>query len=282
MRSVSPLAYLLRPPGETRRRGPVDVGNGLLVVAIAALVGGRPYHVIDQWEALQGRSHQDHPAALTRASASTAGSSPGHHRAPVRPLQPRPVLRWADIVAPGVFVMQAIARWGNFFNQELYGPPTTLPWGIPIDCAHRVAEYPCARFPEPPARFHPLFLYELLSGVLGALMLFLTATPGPRLRPGDLPLFLHLVRLSCGSRSRPYAPTTGPSSGSRSRRLVSLGFIVPSVAISLIYRHRPKHGVDAPPSRPAEAIWGAVGSGAGDQSVAVRVRSMSRGPMWAR
>ena len=43
--------------------------------------------------------------------------------------------------------MQAIARWGNFFNQELYGPPTTLPWGIPIECAHRIAAYPCADVP---------------------------------------------------------------------------------------------------------------------------------------
>ena len=43
--------------------------------------------------------------------------------------------------------MQAIGRLGNFFNQELYGPPTNLPWGIAIDCAHRVAAYPCAAFP---------------------------------------------------------------------------------------------------------------------------------------
>jgi hypothetical protein len=43
------------------------------------------------------------------------------------------VLMWANAVAPGLFVMQAIARWGNFYNQELYGAPTTLPWGIAID-----------------------------------------------------------------------------------------------------------------------------------------------------
>ena len=47
---------------------------------------------------------------------------------------------WADIVAPGRFAMQAVARWGNFFNQELYGSPTNLPWGIAIDCEHRVAD----------------------------------------------------------------------------------------------------------------------------------------------
>ena len=43
--------------------------------------------------------------------------------------------------------MQAIGRWGNYFNQELYGPPTTLPWGIPIDCAHRLADVPVRAVP---------------------------------------------------------------------------------------------------------------------------------------
>ena len=65
--------------------------------------------------------------------------------------------------------MQAIARWGNFFNQELYGPPTKLPWGIPIDCAHRIAAYPCSSAYPEATLFHPLFLYESLSGVVGAL-----------------------------------------------------------------------------------------------------------------
>ena len=76
--------------------------------------------------------------------------------------------RWADIVAPALFVMQAIGRWGNYFNQELYGPPTTAPWGIPIDCAHRLGQsMPVTCYPET-TRFHPLFLYESISGLLGA------------------------------------------------------------------------------------------------------------------
>ena len=62
--------------------------------------------------------------------------------------------------------MQAIGRWGNFFNQELYGPPTNLPWGITIDCAHasRPYPYPCALYPAATTGFHPLFLYESISG----------------------------------------------------------------------------------------------------------------------
>ena len=62
------------------------------------------------------------------------------------------------LVAPGVFVMQAVARWGNFFNQELYGPPTDLPWGIPIQCAYRVTQWPCDAYPEATTGFQPLFL----------------------------------------------------------------------------------------------------------------------------
>jgi len=95
--------------------------------------------------------------------------------------------RWADIVAPGIFLMQAAGRLGNFFNQELYGPPTSVPWGIAIDCAHRVADYPCSTFPLATTHFHPLFLYESLSGFIGAMvLLWLASKPRPWLRVGDL------------------------------------------------------------------------------------------------
>ena len=57
---------------------------------------------------------------------------------------------WLDIAVPGLLLGQAIGRWGNFINQELYGPPTDLPWGIKIDCAHRFGDF-CAR-PWAPCR----------------------------------------------------------------------------------------------------------------------------------
>ncbi|MEV5745718.1 prolipoprotein diacylglyceryl transferase family protein [Microbispora rosea] len=59
----------------------------------------------------------------------------------------------ADTVAPSIAFGQAIARWGNWFNQELYGGPTTLPWGLEIDQAHGG---------EPGVLYHPTFLYESL------------------------------------------------------------------------------------------------------------------------
>lgn len=64
-----------------------------------------------------------------------------------------------DSVAPAVPAAQAIGRWGNYFNQELFGTPTDLPWGLEIDPAHRPTEY--ADFET----FHPTFLYESLLNV---------------------------------------------------------------------------------------------------------------------
>lgn len=60
----------------------------------------------------------------------------------------------ADLAVPVVALGQAIGRWGNYFNQENYGLPTSLPWGIPIDIAHRLPGY------EQYWYFHPTFLYE--------------------------------------------------------------------------------------------------------------------------
>ncbi|MBI3956467.1 MAG: prolipoprotein diacylglyceryl transferase [Candidatus Kerfeldbacteria bacterium] len=75
------------------------------------------------------------------------------------------LLRLTDIVVPAVAIGQAIGRWGNYFNQELFGQATGLPWGIPIDPANRPPGFETVEF------FHPTFLYESLW--LVAVFLFL-------------------------------------------------------------------------------------------------------------
>lgn len=67
-----------------------------------------------------------------------------------------PAAAFMDAAAPGILVAQAIGRIGNYFNQELFGGPTDLPWALAISPAHRPAAY------ERYATFHPTFLYELL------------------------------------------------------------------------------------------------------------------------
>lgn len=71
----------------------------------------------------------------------------------------------ADSLAPALMVAQAIGRWGNWFNQELFGGPTTLPWGLQIDAAHLPAGY------APGTLFHPAFLYECLWNLAAAALI---------------------------------------------------------------------------------------------------------------
>jgi phosphatidylglycerol:prolipoprotein diacylglycerol transferase len=176
---------------EAQRRG-LDarlVDNGIIVVAVAALAGGRLYHVIDQWPL-----YQDNLLRIVLPPYTGLGVYGGIFTGTVAAYlftrwARQPFWKWADVIVPGLFVMQAIGRWGNFFNQELYGPPTNLPWAITISCANRVAAYPCTTYPEATTAFHPLFLYESLSGIVGAVtLLWLARRIGPRLRPGDLAL----------------------------------------------------------------------------------------------
>jgi len=71
---------------------------------------------------------------------------------------------FADAIAPGVALAQAVGRFGNWFNQELFGRPTTLPWALEIDAQHRPARYADVQ------TFHPTFLYESLWNVGVALV----------------------------------------------------------------------------------------------------------------
>ncbi len=73
-----------------------------------------------------------------------------------------PFWDFADVAGPALLIAQAVGRWGNFINQELYGPPTDLPWGILIDPIHRLPQFADLVTYPPETRFHPTFLYESL------------------------------------------------------------------------------------------------------------------------
>jgi len=92
-----------------------------------------------------------------------------------------------DVAAPVTMIGQAVARPANFINQELYGQPTKLPWGIPIEAAHRIPPYnDMTSFPES-TRFHPTFAYEMIWNFLVAGSLLWAARRFPeRFKPGAL------------------------------------------------------------------------------------------------
>jgi phosphatidylglycerol---prolipoprotein diacylglyceryl transferase len=104
--------------------------------------------------------------------------------------------KWGDIVAPGLALAQAIGRWGNYFNQEAFGSPTTLPWGIPIS-VQRQREVAGQEF-GPDVRFHPTFAYEMIWDLLNfGLLMWLGRQKRIRLREGDL-FWIYMVVYSIG------------------------------------------------------------------------------------
>ena len=104
-----------------------------------------------------------------------------------------PSLKFLDSIVLGLPLAQAIGRWGNFINQELYGPPTTLPWGLRVDAQHRIAPYnDLNQYPDT-VRFQPLFLYESIWNLIGFGVLFwISRRFNSRLQDGDMTL-LYLI-----------------------------------------------------------------------------------------
>jgi phosphatidylglycerol:prolipoprotein diacylglycerol transferase len=250
------LVRLAREAGED----PDVVGNGILVVALAALVGGRLYHVIDQWALYAGD-----PLKIILPPYSGLGVYGGIVTGTIAAwwyARRRGVsfARWADIIAPALFVMQAIGRWGNYFNQELYGPQTNLPWGIPIECAYRLQAYACDAFPEATTRFHPLFLYESLSGLLGAAFLvFLGYRLRARLRAGDLLLVFFIWYGVTRFALEFLREDNWTFFGVPTAQIVSIAFIVAGIG-GLLVRHNPNRPPDGPAANPQAAKWGAIGA----------------------
>ena len=150
-----------------------------LLAVPAGIVGARVYHVLSSPDAYFG-PHGDLSlipqiwrGGLGIWGGIAAGVAAGAWLVRRRELRLAPV---ADAVAPALLVAQAIGRFGNWFNQELFGAATTLPWGLEIDAAHLPSGYP------PGTLFHPTFLYEALWNVAGAAFLVWL---GRRLRARD-------------------------------------------------------------------------------------------------
>jgi prolipoprotein diacylglyceryl transferase len=172
----------------TRRRwaaaggNPDDVTDVVMWAVPFGIVGGRLYHVITDPELYFTAGHEPIRALFIwdgglgiwgAVALGAVGAWIGCRRKGIR------LADFADALAPGLVLAQAIGRWGNYFNQELYGAPTTLPWGLWIDPANRPADTPDV------ALYQPTFLYESLWD-LGVLVLLLWAGKRFALRDGRL------------------------------------------------------------------------------------------------
>jgi prolipoprotein diacylglyceryl transferase len=145
------------------------IGDIALWAVPFGIIGGRLYHVVSDWQLYFAPGGSGIIGALRiwdgglgiwgAVAVGGLGAWIGARRLGVA-LPPI-----ADAIAPGIALAQAIGRWGNWFNQELFGAPTTLPWGLEIAPQYRPEGY--ADF----ATFHPTFLYESLWMVGVALVL---------------------------------------------------------------------------------------------------------------
>ena len=243
---IALAAMLLLSQSELERRGiaPAHIWNAMLFVGILALVGGRLYHVIDQWGPIYSRD----PLLAILPPYSGLGLYGGVAGAALGIIlygrwKRLPLRLGLDAVIPGTLFAQGIARWGNFFNQELYGPPTDAPWGIAIECAHRVAQYPCEQFPFETTGFHPLFFYESALSILGGFIaLYLSRRFLHRLQPGDLAAFwgiwYGLVRAALETFREGWNWTLDPLGGIPTAQLVGISLALIGVAW-IAWNHRP-------------------------------------------
>ena len=157
-----------------------DVTAIALWAVPAGVVGGRIYHVITDWDAFEGRRgdvFKVWEGGLGIWGGITLGVLVGLWR--VKKLGIAPLMA-LTAVAPALPVAQAIGRWGNWFNQELFGKPTDLPWALEISDVKTIA----AGYP-PGTTFHPTFLYESIGCLLLALLL-IAVEKKVALRPGRL------------------------------------------------------------------------------------------------
>jgi phosphatidylglycerol:prolipoprotein diacylglycerol transferase len=224
-----------------RARGddPAHVWNMLAVALVLGIIGARLYHVFSTPAAGVGWwYYRQHPEAIfafwrggLRGFGIYGGIAGGILGIWLYTRWAKlPFLRWLDYAAPGVLLAQAIGRWGNFFNQELYGPPTNLPWGVYIDPAHRLPGL------ETYERFHPVFLYESLANFAAFLLLLWWSRRGGR-RDGDVFLAYFILYPFIRFWLEFLRPDAWKVAGVATAQWISLACMV-GAGITLWLRHR--------------------------------------------
>jgi phosphatidylglycerol:prolipoprotein diacylglycerol transferase len=186
-----------------RMWNPDHVWNALIWILILAVIGARLYHVLTPSPSMAAfginspLDYFQNPYQLINLRNGGLGIYGGilggligmiiyARRARV------PLLPWADISVVGLALGQVFGRWGNFFNQELYGSPSNLPWAITIDPVYRLPAY--SEF----SRFHPAFLYESLWSLLTFFVLYyLVKRKADKMLDGEV-MALYLIFYAVG------------------------------------------------------------------------------------
>jgi len=225
---------------EKRRQNVDELYNGLIIVIFAGYIFARLTYVV--LDIIGGRGAQYSSLAdvlnIRAGGVNILGGFVGAALLGLAYVRWRRLKFWhyADVAGPALLLGQAIGRWGNLINQELYGPPTDLPWGLLISPVYRLPQYSDLTIYPPETRFHPTFLYESLALLAGfVLLVWLNGRYREQWKPGTL-FGLFMIWWG-GNRAwielfRPDQPTIGDSFVTYSM-LVSIGIALAGVWVLL-------------------------------------------------
>jgi phosphatidylglycerol:prolipoprotein diacylglycerol transferase len=188
-------AWLAARRAERRGYDPEDVWNLLLLGLVLGIAGARLYYVAFEWERYAGRplleilNPQSGGLAIHGAIIGAVLAALIYTR-----WKKLPFVEWLDICLPTMLLAQAVGRWGNFFNQEAYGRPTDLPFGVMIDADRRLPPFDNLQQYPNDQLFHATFLYESIWNIAGlGLIVWLERRLKGWLRTGDSALMYLIV-----------------------------------------------------------------------------------------
>ena len=191
MLGVLAAAWLATRQANKKGEDPEIIWDLLPWLLIGGIIGARLWHILtpsssDAAQGLTTAYYLSHPLdaiAIWKGGLGIPGAVMGGVLAIYFYARSKKIdmLTWLDIIAPGLALAQAVGRWGNFVNQELYGLPSKLPWAIYIDPLHRIPGYETVEY------YHPLFLYESLWNLLNmAILLWIGMRFVDKLKSGDI------------------------------------------------------------------------------------------------
>jgi phosphatidylglycerol---prolipoprotein diacylglyceryl transferase len=248
MVGVIAATYLAQREANKKEENGNLVWDMLIWLLIAGILGARIWHILTPMPSLEAQGvttyyYFTHPldaVAIWKGGLGIPGAVIGgivalffftrqHHLK---------MVSWLDILAPSLALGQAIGRWGNFFNQELYGSPTTLPWAIYIDPQHRLPGF------ENIAYYHPTFLYESLWNLGNMfLLLWLARRFQSRLKPGDT-FLIYLIVYSLGRFLLEFLRLDSSQlAGMNANQIFMLGVLFFAIIV-LVFRHKPSRPIE--------------------------------------
>ena len=246
----------------TRRGGDWDLVLRVAVWGVAAgIVGARLYHVVTSYDQLPDEWYG--PVAVWEGGLGIWGGILFGVIAGgiVVWRSGQSLALFADAVAPGLLLAQAVGRWGNWWNQELFGEPTSLPWGLDIDAEHCPVDYldltaGCTE------DFHPIFLYEFVFNLVGVGLLLLVERLVRIRPPGLFALYISWYALGRLFEEQLRIDPSHELLGQRLNFWVAAVLFVCSTAFFIWWQFIRKHrgpgpsvsSLESPPEGPAMAV----------------------------